>query len=37
MRVKNKRLEWDAERMRVTNNDEANEYINPPYRPGWSL
>jgi predicted dehydrogenase len=37
MRVKNKRLEWDGEKMRVTNNDEANEYINPPYRPGWSL
>ena len=37
MRVKNKRLEWDGKKMRVTNDDEANEYVNPPYRTGWSL
>ncbi|MBI3849149.1 MAG: Gfo/Idh/MocA family oxidoreductase [Verrucomicrobia bacterium] len=31
------KLEWDATRMRFTNSREANQYINPPYRSGWSL
>jgi predicted dehydrogenase len=31
------KLEWDAARMRFTNCDEANPYVNPPYRQGWSL
>ena len=30
-------LEWNAEKMQVTNVDEANQYINPPYREGWSI
>lgn len=30
-------LEWDAEAMRVTNDAEANSWVNPPYRQGWSL
>ena len=30
-------LEWDAQTMRVTNDDEANGLIDPPYRSGWSL
>jgi len=30
-------LEWDAEAMRITNDEEANSYVNPPYRSGWSL
>ena len=30
-------LEWDAQTMRVTNDDEANEWVNPPYRKGWVL
>jgi len=30
-------LEWDAQAMRVTNNEEANEWVNPPYRKGWTL
>jgi hypothetical protein len=29
-------LEWDAAAMRVTNDDEANEWVNPPYRKGWA-
>jgi predicted dehydrogenase len=29
-------LEWDAQTMRVTNDEEANGYVNPPYRPGWT-
>ena len=30
-------LEWDAEAMRITNDDEANAFVDPPYRAGWSL
>jgi hypothetical protein len=30
-------LEWDAVAMRVTNDDEANAWINPPYRKGWTM
>ena len=30
-------LEWDAERMTITNDPEANGWVNPPYRTGWSL
>jgi hypothetical protein len=31
------KLAWDGENMKVTNDDEANKYVNPPYRKGWSL
>jgi predicted dehydrogenase len=31
------KLEWDAPAMRFTNNNEANQHLNPPYRQGWSL
>jgi hypothetical protein len=37
MRFKDTPLEWDPEKMRITNNEQANEYINPPYRDGWKL
>jgi hypothetical protein len=30
-------LRWDAENMRFTNDSQANEYLNPAYRSGWSL
>ncbi len=30
-------LEWDAERMAIANDAEANSWVNPPYRKGWSL
>ena len=30
-------LAWDAHAMCVTNNDEANQWVDPPYRDGWSL
>ncbi len=33
----NRKLTWDAANLRVTNCDEANRYVNPPYRKGWSL
>jgi predicted dehydrogenase len=31
------KLEWDSEKMRVTNNAEANKLIKPVYRKGWTL
>ena len=30
-------LEWDPDRMAITNDAEANGWVNPPYRKGWSL
>ncbi len=33
----NCRLEWDSEKMRVTNNPEANELLKPVVRKGWHL
>jgi hypothetical protein len=37
MKLAGKKLEWDARQMRFTNCPEAEEFINPPYRAGWSL
>jgi Oxidoreductase family, NAD-binding Rossmann fold/Oxidoreductase family, C-terminal alpha/beta domain len=31
------KLEWDSAKMRVTNNNDANKYIKPTFRKGWSL
>jgi hypothetical protein len=36
LRVEGK-LEWDPAKMRITNNAEANKYIKPSFRKGWSL
>ncbi len=30
-------LAWDAEAKRVTNHADANRYVDPPYRDGWTL
>jgi predicted dehydrogenase len=30
-------LLWDGPRMRVTNNEAANQYVQRPYRQGWNL
>ena len=32
-----RKLLWDNEQMKVTNLDEANEWVRRPYRKGWSL
>jgi hypothetical protein len=32
-----KDLSYDAEQARFTNDAEANEFVNPPYRQGWTL
>jgi len=37
MQMLGQKLEWDSKNMRFTNCDEANQYINPPYRQGWTL
>ena len=31
------KLEWDGVKARFTNSGEANQFLNPPYRAGWSL
>ncbi len=32
-----RKLEWDARNMKITNMPEANEFLHRPYRDGWSL
>ena len=36
LRVEGK-LEWDPVKMRITNNAEANKYLRPTFRKGWSF
>ncbi len=31
------KLEWDSQRMRFTNNEEANKYLKPEFRKGWKF
>ena len=33
----NKKIEWDGPNMKVTNTSEAEEFLRPSYREGWSL
>ena len=37
VRFPNRRLLWDGAKMEITNNKEANAYVAPKYRQGWSL
>jgi len=37
IRFPNQLLLWDGQAMKVTNNEQANAFVNPPYREGWSL
>jgi hypothetical protein len=30
-------LQWDAAKLAITNDAEANQLVNPPYREGWKL
>ena len=32
-----RKIEYDGENMRVTNVEEANQYLTREYRPGWSV
>jgi hypothetical protein len=31
------KLEWDSANMRITNNSDANQYLKPTFRQGWSF
>ena len=31
------KLEWDAQTMKFTNSSEANTFVDPPCRKGWTL
>jgi hypothetical protein len=31
------KLEWDEAKMRFNNNADANKYLHPTFRKGWSL
>ena len=37
MRVPDKKLLWDAEKMAFTNSKEATALVKPVYRKGWTL
>ena len=37
IRVPNTVLEWDAKKMRVKNNKDANQYLSRKYRKGWRV
>jgi hypothetical protein len=36
-RFPNEKLLWDAENLRFTNNEKANEFVKPKFRKGWEL
>jgi len=37
LRFPGERLMWDAQNMKVTNKPEADQYVQPNYRTGWTL
>lgn len=37
IKLAGQKLEWDAEKMRFTNNSEANQFVAPPARAGWEV
>lgn len=37
MRAKERKLEWDGENMRVTNDEDADGLVRPEYHNGWTL
>ncbi|HUW19895.1 MAG TPA: Gfo/Idh/MocA family oxidoreductase [Sedimentisphaerales bacterium] len=37
IRVKDQKLQWDADNLKFTNNDAANELLHIQYRTGWHL
>ena len=36
-RFPNQKLLWDGPNLRFTNNEKANEFVKPHFRPGWEL
>lgn len=37
MRLQGQQLNWDAEKLRFTNNNAANQFVSKEYRAGWSI
>ncbi len=37
IKMSGQKLEWDEKKMRFTNSNEANQFVNSPYRAGWTL
>jgi predicted dehydrogenase len=37
LKMPGRKLEWDAKAMKFTNCPEANQFLDPPYRKGWTL
>jgi len=37
IRNQNRKLIWDVKNMRITNNKEADKYVKPQFRDGWTL
>jgi hypothetical protein len=37
VRFPGRKLEWDTKNMKFSNCPEADAFLNPPYRAGWSL
>jgi hypothetical protein len=37
LRLAGTKLEWDAAKMRFPGSPEADPFVRPPYREGWSL
>jgi hypothetical protein len=37
IRVPGQKLEWDSARLKVTNQSEANRFLQRKYREGWHL
>jgi hypothetical protein len=37
IKMSGQKLEWDTKNTRFTNSNEANQFVNPPYRAGWTL
>ena len=37
IRMSGTKLQYDEKAMRFTNSEEANRWLNPPYRAGWSM
>jgi len=37
IRMSGQKLQYDEQAMRFTNNDEANKFLSPQFRGGWSM
>lgn len=37
VRYKGQKLQWDADKMKITNHEEANQWLSREYRDGWKM